>query len=48
MAFDLNNTMPLSKPVHVAVHKEYSNQDLLIDPIMPVINILEEQVFCSK
>jgi hypothetical protein len=47
-AFDLNNTMPVSKLIHQTVHKEYSNQELLVDPIMPVIESLEASSMEAK
>ena len=47
-AFDIYNTLPLIKSVHNECHKRYNNKQLLVDPISPVIEVLEELVFCSK
>lgn len=39
--FDTDLVIPLFKPIHNTLHKKYSNQELLIDPITPVIESLE-------
>lgn len=48
LKFDVNDAIPLFKPVHVAAHKKYSNQDMLIDPVGIVIDVMEDMIFCSK
>ena len=39
--FDIENVILISSSVHVSIHDNYTNIELLIDPIMPVIESLE-------
>lgn len=46
--YDLDNGIPLNYELHGYLHEEYTNHELLIDPIQPIINVLEESFLNSK
>lgn len=46
--YDIDNAIPLNQELHGYLHKEYTNQELLLDPITPLINVLEESFLNSK
>lgn len=48
LKFDINNVVPLTYPIHNPVHTNYSNPELAIDPIMPVIESLEASFMEAK
>lgn len=48
MKFDINNAIPLKWPVHNPIHRKYSNLELAIDPITPVIESLETAFMEAK
>ncbi len=48
LKFDINNTIPLPRSIHDPVHDKYSNPELAIDPITPIIESLEIAFMESK
>ena len=48
MKFDVNNAIPLKWPIHRPIHERYSNPELAIDPITPLIEALELSIMEAK
>lgn len=48
LKYDINNVVPLTHSLHNPVHVKYSNPELAIDPITPVIEALELSIMESK
>lgn len=46
--FDPENCIPFEDSMHKGLHVEYSNKELILDPIMPIINMLEISLLNSK
>lgn len=39
--YDEDNVFLLPEPLHPVIHEKYSNQELLLDPITPIIEVIE-------
>lgn len=46
--YDTDNGIPLNYELHSCLHEEYTNQELLLDPIMPIVKVLETSFLNSK
>lgn len=40
--FDPDNGIPLNSEIHPILHKEFTNEELIIDPITPIIEVLDD------
>ena len=46
--FDPENCIPFKDSMHYDLHVEYSTKELILDPIMPIVKILEASLLNSK